>query len=265
MDQVNIPAPKELNLSSGNRSRNFDLFKQNWLNFELATELECKEMKRRVASLLSIIGTDALEVYNTFEWIDEEITIQTILEKFERYCKPRKNVTYERFILLTRKQKENEKIDDFVKDLRTLAESCEYGNLKNSIIKDAFVLGVLDNKIRENLLKDCDLDLESAITIARASEKAKEQSSIIHGNDTAEIYKVKKQIKSKTAMISDCKFCGQEHEMKKTSCPAFGKTCLKCKANNHFAVKCRTRNIQEIEKINQSNDNCDESEEFYIH
>jgi len=94
MERMNIPAPKELNLSSGNRSRNFDVFKQSWTNFEIATELENKEMKRRVATLLSIIGSDALEVFNTSDWnLQNESSIEDILKKFEEFCKPKKNIT----------------------------------------------------------------------------------------------------------------------------------------------------------------------------
>ena len=48
---------------------------------------------------------------------------------------------------MTRKQKSYENVDDFSNDLRTLADSCQYGTLKYSIIKDAFVLGVHDNKL----------------------------------------------------------------------------------------------------------------------
>ena len=43
-------------------------------------------------------------------------------------------------MLLTRKQKINEQIDDFVKDSSGLADTCEYGLLKDSINKDTFVL-----------------------------------------------------------------------------------------------------------------------------
>ena len=133
-------------------------------------------MKRRVATLLSIIGPEALEVYNTMEWsARSQRTVEDILQKFEIFCKPKKNITYERFLLFTQKQQPQEKIDDYVKTLRSLAETCEYGQLKSSIIKDALVIGIHDNRLRENLLKDCDLSLETAISIARASEKAKEQ------------------------------------------------------------------------------------------
>ena len=40
-------------------------------------------------------------------------------------------------------------------------------------------------------------------------------------------------------MYPECPNCGRQHDMqKKEQCPAFGKSCRKCKKRNHFAVKC---------------------------
>ena len=149
-----LPVPEQLNVNDGNRSRNFDAFEQAWSNYSIASGLEDKESKQVLATLLTVIGRDSLEIHNTFEWGQDEVkTATSVLDKFRKYCKPRKNITYERFMLMTRKQKMNEQIDDFVKDLRILADTCEYGPLKDSIIKDAFVLGVRDNRLRENFLR----------------------------------------------------------------------------------------------------------------
>ena len=38
-----------------------------------------------------------------------------------------------------------------------------------------------------------------------------------------------------------CKFCRFEHPPEKKKCPAWGKTCKKCKQKNHFAKKCSRR------------------------
>ena len=34
-----------------------------------------------------------------------------------------------------------------------------------------------------------------------------------------------------------CRFCGRKHESKREACPAWGKTCVKCGKENHFARK----------------------------
>ena len=110
-----IPAPKALSLSPEERSNNWDLFEQSWNNYELATGLRSKPNEQRLATLLSIVGYDALHVYNAFYWAENEPkTIENVLLKFRVYCKPKKNVTYERFVFMSRKQKCKESINDFL-------------------------------------------------------------------------------------------------------------------------------------------------------
>ena len=53
-----------------------------------------------------------------------------------------------------------------------------------------------------------------------------------------------------------CKSCGYEHPPEKKKCPAWAKTCKKCKQKNHFAKKCSRRTVvynieseEELEEI----------------
>ena len=259
---MNLPVPDALNITSGNRSKNYDVFEQKWKNYAVATGIEDKQEKTKVATLLTVIGSEALEIYNTFEWEDqEEETVEKILQKIEKFCKPKKNITYERYVLMTKKQKE-EKVDDFVKELRLQANLCEYGNLKESIIKDAFVLGIRDTRMREQFLKDSDLTIEKALNMARAAEKAQEQAAIIEGNRNNDVMRISKVSNPKSELKRECRYCGRNHVFKKTECPAYGKVCSKCQLKNHFAVKCKTRSVRILEEDNESEE--DEVQEYYI-
>lgn len=115
-----IPVPEKLNLNADNACRNWESFKQAWMNYEIAVDLEEQSDKKRLATFLTIIGAEAMELYNTFQWnADETKNLTNVLRKFEDYCKPKKNQTYERYIFLTLKQSENEGITEFVTKLRT--------------------------------------------------------------------------------------------------------------------------------------------------
>ena len=84
-----------------------------------------------------------LEIYNTFERGKKlRKAASSKVEKFKNSFKPSKNVTYERFMLMKRKQKFNEKPYDFVKTVGILADIYEYGALKESVTNIAFVLRV---------------------------------------------------------------------------------------------------------------------------
>ena len=69
--------------------------------FSLASGLSEKSEAVRSATLLHVAGPKALEVYNAFTWENEgdDKKVNKILEKFQTYCKPRKNITWERYVL----------------------------------------------------------------------------------------------------------------------------------------------------------------------
>ena len=147
MDANIIPVPQPLDVSHKQKSQSFDIFKQAWENYEVATGLRDKHEPQRAATLLSIIGPEALVVYNAFTWqTSEERNVETILYKFRLYCQPKLNTSYKRFVFLSRKQKSNESVDDFVVALRNLVKNCKYGSLTDSIVRDAIVLGIRDKK-----------------------------------------------------------------------------------------------------------------------
>ena len=115
-----IPIPEKLIVSGTNKSTNWNIFKQTWNNFEIATGLQRRPEDQRLATLLSIAGNEALVVYNAFSWHENEMkSVETVIEKFEAYCKRKRNVTYKRFIFNSRKQQKNESIDEYIVTLKS--------------------------------------------------------------------------------------------------------------------------------------------------
>ena len=51
-----------------NSSQKWRKFKQKWSNYEIATGVAKKDKPTRVAILLTVIGEDAVNVYNTLTW-----------------------------------------------------------------------------------------------------------------------------------------------------------------------------------------------------
>ena len=74
------------------------------------------------------------------------------MEKFERYCNPRKNLTLERHSFFSRNQLDRETIDAYVTDLRSKAARFEFGDLKDELILDRIVCGINDDTVRARLL-----------------------------------------------------------------------------------------------------------------
>ena len=113
---LGLPPPEALDLSGGNISANWKKFKQKYTNYEIATGISSKDSATRVATLLTVIGNDAIDVFNTLTWDEEgdDKKIEKVLLKFEEHCEPKKNVSYERYKFFSRAQESGKSIDQYV-------------------------------------------------------------------------------------------------------------------------------------------------------
>ena len=102
-------------------------------------------------------------------------TFANVLDKFEKYCNPKINITYERYIFFTRNQERGESVESFVTDLMLKVQTCEFLALRDSLIQDRTVLGIISQRVRERLLRDADLTLQKAMQICQAAEATKRQ------------------------------------------------------------------------------------------
>ena len=167
-----LPPPKSLKLNSGNISTNWKKFKQRYLDYEIATGINEKNNATRVETFLTVDGNEALDVYDTLIWDNEgdDKKIDNVLEEFEEYCEPKKNVSYERYVSFSRAQESNKNIDQYVTTLKKPCETSEFGTLKNSLIRDRIVLGINNQRTRERLLREPDMTLEEPWQLVRAAE-----------------------------------------------------------------------------------------------
>ena len=187
-----------------------------------ATGTDTKGDEVKSATLLHFAGPEALEIYNTFTWTVEgdKKNISKILEKFEEYCTPRKNITWERH---TRVQQPGKSIDHYATDLRS------------------------------RLLKEADLTLEKAVDMCRGDEITASQIKTLAQPAQPELglQLLKNNSKFTTRRKQQCEWCRETHPQ--GQCPAFGKYCDKCGKRNHFAKVCRSamqkkrQNVQTID------------------
>ena len=65
-----LEPPKSLILT-GNLAENWRSFKQQFEIYQIASGLDKKDGKVQATALLHVVGIEALEVYNTFQWDTE--------------------------------------------------------------------------------------------------------------------------------------------------------------------------------------------------
>jgi plasmid maintenance system killer protein len=260
---MNPPGPLSLH---GNVADNWRKWKQRFELYLTASGNDTKGEEIKSAILLHAVGEEALEIYNTFTWdaAGDERRTNTILEKFTSYCEPKKNLTWERHVFNTRNQQADETIDKYVTDLKIKAMSCEFGVLKDSLIRDRIVCGIQDKQTRRQLLKEPNLTLSQAIDICRASETTKSQLKFFDSEPPDTIpYTEDHEINvMKRREYTACSKCGKDH-LPHQRCPAAGAQCHKCGKMNHFARVCRSqlpipRGNKRVQVVEEESDNEDD-------
>ena len=176
-----IKPPSELDIDSVSLADVWKEWKEAWELYRISSGLREKDHAIQIATIQSIFGIKARRVLKTLPNIPVNITERTvegILTALETYCVPRKNTTYERYVFRMTIQ-EDRSFDIFVTDLRRKAEYCDFGAIKDSLIRDQIVVGINDPKLRERLLRETNLTLEKAIKLCRITEQSQEQSKIL--------------------------------------------------------------------------------------
>ena len=64
----------------------------------------------------------------------------------------------------------------------SLAESCEFGALKDELIRDRIVIGIRDKALSEQMQVDQNLTLDKAKREVREREGVQEQQGVLKGN-----------------------------------------------------------------------------------
>ena len=99
----------------------------------------------------------------------ENITTQQLWEELElTFIRPR-NVTFDRYLLLTRRQQKGETMEQFHSALRSLVEFCQLEALEDGLLRDIFTANMIDPEIQKQLLKVI-LDPEKALELAISIE-----------------------------------------------------------------------------------------------
>ncbi|GFO09725.1 polyprotein [Plakobranchus ocellatus] len=136
------------------------------------------------------------EIFNTFNLGEQKL--QNIIDAFDNYCKPKENITVERYKFNSRNQTRTETFDQYVTDLKKLAKTCKFGTLQDELIRDKIVCGIANEKIKERLLREDKLTLDKAIDICRAAEESQKHVKMFETDVNLSVNKIKKKTKVQT-------------------------------------------------------------------
>ena len=174
------------------------------------------------------------------------------------------NLTYDRFKIFGRRQKENESLEKFHEILSKLAKNCKLGELESELVRDIFITNMRNVGIQKKLRIEY-LTPENVLSYELIHEKGTKIHQQYLKFPTYNAVQRPQYIKNEpTLNIVEnikCRNCGQQFKKGHlTTCPAKDRNCNTCGRKGHFAKHCRSSartqtNIVEQNQTPQENEN----------
>ena len=173
------------------------------------------------------------------------------------------SMTYDRFLSWSSKEQKGESLESFYGRLIEQAENCSLGDEKTTLIKDTFILNMMDHDTQKQLLKETVLPTKAIEVAIQLEMGTQNQQRTNHNLNTVtnsvnavnnfqtrnrnENYQPTRKDFTRyptvpqnylyTSMFANCGVRrGHNHRQ---VCPANGKKCNNCGITRHFTKKCR--------------------------
>lgn len=243
----------KMSFSSGNVSEQWRMFKRQ-LDYYLDSKYTVKQLtsRKQIGILMTALGREGVELYDTFFDSEEKPSFDEVLMAFDAHCNPKKNTVFERSVYFRLVQKPSQTVDSFIVELKRQASLCEFSaDERENLLRDILVIGIRDAKLREELLRDPELDLESAVIACKSRERSQNEASKMEALILPNPVNVAAVNKRPSTPQPQCSSCGYYHGNLRP-CPAIKGTCKKCNLVGHFAKMCRTRSSTKTVKALES-------------
>ena len=96
------------------------------------------------------------------------LSLHEIVTRLKARTLPETVEIAERYRFFKRQQKADEKVTEYMSELRSLAKSCNFGNYLDTALRDQFVCGLKDRKIQQGLLCTRNLTVGQALDKSRS-------------------------------------------------------------------------------------------------
>ena len=143
-----------------------------------------------------------------------------------------------------------------------MSRSCEFGSVADDMLRDCFVVEILDSATQRSLLTESDLTFQKAVNIATAREIADKDVKEMGGNGDINVVltrshpskvtnanKSNETAASKSGSPQPCLGCGQLHW--RSDCSYKNAEGFECKAKGHIRAMCQKKRKRTGKRINK--------------
>lgn len=251
MAQLRLEPPEPFNFRMPD---DWPRWKKRFEQFNVASGLSKDDSAKQAQTLLYCMGEESESVLSSTDIKDDERSVyRTVMEKLDAFFKVRRNVIFERARFNRRIQQPGETAEQYIMEMYRLVESCEYGAMKDEMIRDRLVVGIRDTQLSQQLQLDAGLTLETAKKKIRQREAVGQQQKELKDGSTESMRveevrhertfrprktsHYKSQWKSRNQEQKRCSRCGKGPHSKE-KCPARDVTCYRCNKKGHYGAQC---------------------------
>lgn len=250
-----ISPPSEFDFS---RPEEWPLWLSRFERFRHASGLDKQSEEKQVNTLLYAMGPEAESIVRCRDLTKDQLKVFAMVKtELTNHFIPKRNLIFERARFHKRVQESGESVDSFIKALYDLIQHCEYGDLRDELIRDRLVVGLTDQALSEKLQMDDKLTLATAKRMCIRHEAVKKQQCLLKGEaSSAQLVEAvttrKSIVRPPMSQMSltptparaqlqykTCGWCGKSSHNRQ-ACPAKDATCRNCGKKGHFAAVCRS-------------------------
>ena len=141
----------------------------------MARTIRKTDGNQKRALLLHYAGEKVYDIYDV-EKRETEATFEATRTVLNDYVAPKKNVQMEIYNFRSCKQNDQQSLDEFDTELRTLAKNCELANVDNEILQQV-IQNCKSNQLRRRALREPDKTLSDILTMGRMLEQSHRQAA----------------------------------------------------------------------------------------
>ena len=196
------------------------------------------------------------------------ITVADLLGEIKKLAVVRQSNMVNTLALMTAKQERDEPVRQFAARLRGLAAVCDLSvtcactpptkvSMVDKLVCMSLIGGLNDEETKQEVLSKVEeLPLDETIVFVEARETGKTSLKILSGGlSSSHVNKVHEHVSAS----DKCKYCGKKghgkhpsSDLRKDSCPAFGKKCKNCSFLGHFSEQCKKKSRDVPEEHHKS-------------
>ncbi|XP_043288459.1 uncharacterized protein [Venturia canescens] len=233
-------------------------FEQYYIANDIASE-------KGVALFLTLIGSEGYALLRSLctPCLPANKSLKELNEIMKNHLQPKPSVIAERYKFKECSQKDTDSIMEFLANLKRLSTYCEFGSSLESHLRDQFVWGVKNERIKKRLLSEHDLTYARAVELAQTMEMATKDVAEMGASSKGQVDSInfvgKGSKKSSTRESSvKCWCCGRSNHPT-TACRYRSLKCRNCQKPGHLVRMCKVKKENnekgKSDKINKNGEN----------